>query len=143
MRSTSCNDAGGALAPLERIAPEWDELATRTGALPYLRPGWVAAWWRAFGDGELEIRTLRRGGRLAAVLPVARQRDALRSVTNFHTPSSGLLAEDPGAAAELARTLFADHARRVSIESLDAGGASMEACRCAAEAMGYRYAVRP
>src|SRR5690349_17140122 len=143
MRSTSSNDAGGALAPLERLAPEWDELATRAGALPYLRPGWVAAWWRAFGDGELEIRTLRRGGRLAAVLPVARQRDALRSVTNFHTPSSGLLAEDAGAAVEMARTLFADSARRVSIECLDACSASLEACQRAAGEMGYRTVVRP
>lgn len=143
MRSTSSNDVGGALAPLEQLAPEWDELATRVGALPYLRPGWVAAWWRAFGDGALEIRTLRRGGRLAAVLPVARRRDALRSATNFHTPCSGLLAEDPAAASELARALFADRAGRVSIESLDADGDSMRACQGAAEAMGYRYVVRP
>src|SRR5690349_376775 len=119
MRSTSSHSEGGALAPLERLAPEWDELATRVGALPYLRPGWVAAWWRAFGEGELEIHALRRGGRLAAVLPMARQGDALRSAANVHTPASGVLAEDAGAAAELLRTLFG-RARLVSIESLDA-----------------------
>jgi CelD/BcsL family acetyltransferase involved in cellulose biosynthesis len=130
-------------AMIDRLAPEWDELAVRVGSVPYVRPGWVAAWWRAFGAGDLEIRTLRRDGRLAAVLPVARQRDVLRSVTNIHTPSSGLLAEDGGAATELARTLFTDNARRVSLESLDPSGDSMDACERAAREMGYRFVVRP
>jgi CelD/BcsL family acetyltransferase involved in cellulose biosynthesis len=130
-------------AAIDRLAPEWDELAVRVGSPPYVRPGWVAAWWRAFGDGDLEIHTLRRDGRLAAVLPVARRRDVLRSVTNVHTPSSGLLAEDGSAATELARTLFTVNARRVSLEPLDPAGASMSACERAAREMGYRFVVRP
>jgi len=143
MHSTSRPDAGGALAPLLRLAPEWDALATRAGAPPYLRPGWVAAWWHAFGEGQLEVRALRRGERLAAVLPVARVGDALRSTANIHTPASEVLAEDEGAAAELVATLFADKAPRVSIESLERSGAGLRACQRAAEAMGYRYVVRP
>lgn len=130
-------------AAIDRLAPEWDELAVRVGSAPYVRPGWVAAWWRAFGAGDLEIHTLRRDGRLAAILPVARQRDVLRSVTNVHTPSSGLLAEDGSAATDLARTLFTDNARRVSLASLDSAGASMSACQRAAQEKGYRFVVRP
>jgi len=128
---------------VESLASEWEELARRVGAPPYVRPGWVAAWWRAFGAGHLEIRTLRRDGRLAAVLPIARQRGAVRSATNFHTPQSGLLADDCSAATELARTLFAEKPRRVSIASLVPGDAGMQACQRAAEETGYRFVVRP
>lgn len=128
---------------IESLAGEWDALARRVGAPPYIRPGWIAAWWRAFGAGRLEIRTLRRDGRLAALLPVARRRGALRSVTNFHTPQYGLLAEDRSAANELARSLFVEKPRRVSIASLDPGDTSMQACQRAAEETGYRFAVRP
>ena len=127
----------------ESLAGEWDELAKRTSAVPFVRPGWVAAWWRSFGVGELELRTLRKDGRLVAVLPVTCRYGVLRSVTNYHTPRSGLLAEDRSAAAELAQTLFMENPRRVSITSLDPIGASMEACRQAAEKAGYRVIVRP
>jgi CelD/BcsL family acetyltransferase involved in cellulose biosynthesis len=111
--------------------------------VPYIRPGWVTAWWRAFGVGNLEIHTLREDGRLVAVLPVARQRGALRSPTNYHTPQSGLLAEDWGAASQLARTLFTGRPHRVSIASLDPLGTGLNACREAAEEAGYRVVVRP
>jgi CelD/BcsL family acetyltransferase involved in cellulose biosynthesis len=128
---------------IEPLVGEWDELASRVGATLFVRPGWVAAWWRAFGAGHLEIRTLRRNGRLVAVLPMARRFGALRSVTNYHTPRSGLLAEDWSAETELARTLFTGDPRLVSIAPLDPYGASMEACRQAAEKAGYRVVVRP
>lgn len=128
---------------IEPLAAEWDELASRAGATPFVRPGWVAAWWRAFGVGHLEIRTLKRNGRLIAVLPVARRHGIVRSTTNYHTPLSGLLAEDWSAATELARTLFTGEPRRVSLTSLDPLGPSMKACLWAAEKAGYRVVVRP
>lgn len=131
------------LGAFESLAGEWEELAIRVGAGPFVRPGWVAAWWRAFGAGRLEIRALRRDGRLAAVLPVARQYGTLRSLTNYHTPRSGLLAEDTSSARELARSLFADKPRRVVVTSLNPLGASIEACRQAAETAGHRIVVRP
>jgi CelD/BcsL family acetyltransferase involved in cellulose biosynthesis len=128
---------------IEPLALEWEELASRVGAPPFVRPGWVGAWWRHFGVGTLEIRTLRRHGRLAAVLPVARRSGSLRSVTNYHSPLSGLLAEDRTAATELARTLFASGPRHVSFTSLSPGGTSLTACLLAAEEAGYRVVVRP
>src|SRR5262249_41813831 len=48
----------GDIGPLAR---EWEELADRVQAVPWVRPGWVAAWWRAFGKGALEVLAVRRG----------------------------------------------------------------------------------
>jgi CelD/BcsL family acetyltransferase involved in cellulose biosynthesis len=31
---------------IERCREAWDALADRAGAAPFLRPGWIAAWWR-------------------------------------------------------------------------------------------------
>jgi CelD/BcsL family acetyltransferase involved in cellulose biosynthesis len=70
----------------EELADEWDELALRTGAPPFARPGWVRAWWSAFGKGEPCILTSRRDGELCAVLPLARHRGAMRTCSNIHSP---------------------------------------------------------
>ena len=51
----------GAIAPL---APEWEALAEHVRASPFLRPGWIAAWWRAYGRGQLAILAARRDKRL-------------------------------------------------------------------------------
>ncbi|MGH8371922.1 MAG: GNAT family N-acetyltransferase [Gammaproteobacteria bacterium] len=122
---------------------EWDTLAEQIGASPYLRPGWVAAWWHAFGIGELEIRTLRNRGQLVAVLPMIKHRSTLKSVANCHSPRFGLLAKDLASATELARTLFEAKPRRVSIAALDPAGSSMKACWRAAEEAGYRTILHP
>ena len=127
----------------EQLVREWDELAVRMRASPYLRPGWVQAWWRAFGKGDLEIKTLRRNGRLAALLPVANDRGVLRSASNHHSPRTELLAEDMPAALELAMSLYEGHPRRVAISPLDHAGSSIRACQWAAEAAGYKSVARP
>ena len=51
-----------------RLAEEWDSLADRVGAPPWARPGWVEAWWNAFGSGESSLTTSSGGG-IAGVLP--------------------------------------------------------------------------
>jgi CelD/BcsL family acetyltransferase involved in cellulose biosynthesis len=130
------------IAPAALIA-EWDELATRAQATPYLRPGWMEAWWLAFGKGDLQIRTLYRKGRLAALMPVAEYHGALRSASNYHSPRAGLLAEDLSAAMELARTLYAAEPPRVSVTSLDPASGSYKALSWAAESAGYRAVARP
>src|SRR5215212_814274 len=96
-----------AIAPL---APEWEELADRTGTGPFSRPGWFEAWWEAFGRGRLEIATLRRHGELAAVLPLVRRHGTRRSLTNWHTPEFEIPALDPPARATLLREVL-EHAR--------------------------------
>jgi CelD/BcsL family acetyltransferase involved in cellulose biosynthesis len=125
------------------LAARWEDLARRVGAAPYLRPGWIAAWWRAFGSGRLEIRTLERDGRLIALVPLARRRGVVRSLTNPHTPDFGLLAEDRPAAFTLARSLFqAGAPRRMSIASLDPSTFELDAYQRAAAEVGYRTCVR-
>src|SRR6266566_178563 len=82
-----------ALVALESLNPkvesEWEELADATCASPFRRPGWIAAWWHAFGEGRLELATVRFGGRLTVVLPLRRRLGALTSPSNWHTPDFG------------------------------------------------------
>lgn len=120
---------GDALSPSDA---EWDALADRAGAAPFLRPGWIRAWWEAFGAGTLDLCTVRRDGRLAGVLPLARRRGELHSPTNFHTPEFGLLAEDDVAARELAERALGGSERRIALGLLDAQGPSLATCRAAA-----------
>ena len=87
---------------VEPLAAEWEELAEQTKASPFRRPGWIVAWWRALGKGALEILTIRRDGRLVAVLPLGRQFGALSSTTNWHTPDFGPVIQDPPALRALA-----------------------------------------
>lgn len=122
-----------AVAP---VAVEWDALADRLGAGPFLRPGWIDAWWRAFGTGRLEIVTLRRAARLAAVIPLHRRRGRVWSASNWHSNQFGILAEDEAAAFELAAALFRDRPVQVSLGFVDAG--ELAPCRAAAAEAGYR-----
>lgn len=148
-RSTCVADADGSVGSvvaversIERLAAEWDALADRAGAPPFLRPGWVAAWWRAFGKGTLEILTVRQRGRVVGVLPLYRRRGALRSTSNWHTPIFGSVTDHSDAGQELARALFSRGRRRASVAFVDLHGPDLDACRSAAEAAHYRVLVR-
>ena len=58
-------------AALIALAPEWAKLWDRLpGRSPFTAPAWLLPWWRHFGTGQPRVATLRRGGRLAAVLPL-------------------------------------------------------------------------
>jgi CelD/BcsL family acetyltransferase involved in cellulose biosynthesis len=86
----------------EAIRDEWDRLAVQTCAMPFMRPGWMEAWWRAFGRSELALLTVRADGELRAVLPAARSRLGLAALANEHTPWLAPLADGPEAATHLA-----------------------------------------
>lgn len=103
---------------LEAIGGDWDELAERLDAPPFLRPGWFAAWGSAFGGGRWEIVALRRAGRLVAVLALRRRRGALLSAANWHTPWFGALAEDSEAIDGLAEHLTASAPPRLDLSFL-------------------------
>lgn len=90
---------------LEGLNAEWDELAVRTEAAPCLHPGWIAAWWRAFGQGRLTVLAARDGGELVGVLPLARRAGGLASPTNWHTPFFGPVCASSEAAGALADAL--------------------------------------
>jgi CelD/BcsL family acetyltransferase involved in cellulose biosynthesis len=102
------------------LAADWDSLAARVEAPPFLRPGWAAAWWEAFGTGRLEIVAIRRRGRLVAVLPLSRRGVTLHSLANDHTPLGGPLAEDGQATQALGRALKARRVAQVVLEWVDA-----------------------
>lgn len=132
---------GATPATLDAVAAEWEALAERGRAAPFLRPGWVAAWWSAFGQGRLELCTARgRDGRLEALLPVQCGRGSRASPTNWHTPEFGLLAESDEAARRLLADLFRARPRRVSLAFLASEQASL--VRAEAERHGYRVLQR-
>lgn len=56
-----------ALFQLER---EWRALWLRVGRTPFQSPDWILPWWRAFGEGEPWILTLRHGHHLIAFAPL-------------------------------------------------------------------------
>jgi CelD/BcsL family acetyltransferase involved in cellulose biosynthesis len=125
------------------MAAAWDDLVDRSpGPSPWLRPGWIGAWWRAFGRGHLGMITLWRGDRLAGVAPFAHARGALVSPTNYHTPAFELVGEDDDAVAELATMLLARRPRLVRARFVAPDGATARALRGAARSHGYRLVER-
>jgi CelD/BcsL family acetyltransferase involved in cellulose biosynthesis len=108
--STLTVERHDAVAPL---ADEWDALAARAGAAPFLRPGWIAAWIDAFEPRGVTILAARRGGELAGVLPLRRGSGrVLAGTANAHSPLGGALVDGPEAARVLAGALVAiPHAR--------------------------------
>jgi len=126
-----------AIEPVER---DWDELAS--GAPPFLQPGWISAWWRAFGDGELVILAVRRGGRLVGILPLAHRRGVISSTTNWHTPMFGAVTVDREAGRELARALLECRARRVQLRFLAGDAPILQDVRDVARDAGYRLFER-
>jgi CelD/BcsL family acetyltransferase involved in cellulose biosynthesis len=130
--------AAAATTPPETIAfeAEWDGLVDRVPEpAPWVRPGWVAAWRRAFGRGRLELVAVRRGSRLVALAVLEGRSGGLASPTNYHTPAFDLLAEDADAEEELVRRLVARRPRHLELRFLEAGATSVERLR--REAGGY------
>jgi CelD/BcsL family acetyltransferase involved in cellulose biosynthesis len=139
-RDTGRVEIHSAISPLE---PDWDDLVDRTGTAPFTRPGWVDAWWHAFGRGRLEILALRRRGRLAGVLPLVRRRGVVSSTTSDWMSAYDPPAEDPEAARALAEALFASRPRRVEFRYLPLGHPVRDSCRATAAARGYRLVDGP
>ena len=128
-------------AGVEPVADEWDALADRVATVPWARPGWFRAWYRAFAGGCAQVLVLRRGGTLVGVVPIISKRGVVRGASNWHTPEFRPLA-DPDALPELADALFMQRPHRIALQFVDAEEAGSKACRAAAERAGYRIQVR-
>ena len=115
------------LGEIERLAGEWDELADRVGGSPFLRPGWIIAWWDAFADGSPELFISWRNGRLSGVLPLVRRGAVLASASNWHTPEFGSLAEDEDCRALIMQWVIRERRRRVDLSFLPADGPDADA----------------
>jgi CelD/BcsL family acetyltransferase involved in cellulose biosynthesis len=112
-----------ALADVEdepRLVHAWEQLADRACASPFRSPGFVQAWFAAFGRGRLTLAHVERDGRLVAALPLVRDGARLTTPANWHTPHVGMLAEDDAAAAALAQALFTTGAPRLTLAFLGA-----------------------
>jgi CelD/BcsL family acetyltransferase involved in cellulose biosynthesis len=127
-------------ASLAAIAEDWEALAARMGVWPFLRPGWIRAWWKAFGKGKLVVHALRRGGNLAGVLPVAVRGHNAYSPTNWHTPAYGPVAEDEDAARTVLDSVLAQSPRRLKLSFLDPEMPGLGHLR--QPGSGYRFSER-
>lgn len=122
----------------ESLAREWDELVDRAGETPFVRPGWAAAWWHAFGSGRPQVLSIRRQGELVAILPLRERRGQVATLTNWHTPDFSFLTVDDDAASELAGALFDSGPRCVTLAFLNPAKAGVSASRDSAEDGRYR-----
>jgi CelD/BcsL family acetyltransferase involved in cellulose biosynthesis len=132
-------EVANSIAPL---AVEWEALAERLHAGPFVSPDWVAAHWSCFGSGRLAIVAVRRGQRLGAVLPVARRGKTARSVTNGQTPQFGVLAEDDELTAHALDALAAHGVSRLELSYVDREDPLARAVRRHAAAHGQLIVER-
>lgn len=109
------------VVPTSDARDDWEALADRVGASPFLRPGWVEAWLRSFGRGVAEVHLIRRHGNasVAALLPLERRGAVLASPTNWHTPEFGVLSQSEDAARALLASIHDRRPRRFVLGFLD------------------------
>ena len=127
----------------EALAGEWDGLVrAMPRPSPFLLHGWLAEWWRHYGDGaRLAVHVARREGKLVGALPVVvRRRSGVRVATFMGGRQSVLpdvlLApgEDGHVSSELAAALLDGPCDVLDFHGLPAGSRI-------ADALGPRLAV--
>ncbi|WP_432534806.1 GNAT family N-acetyltransferase [Kineococcus arenarius] len=125
----------------DALTSQWDELAVRSGAPPFLRPGWVRAWMSAFEPRHLlHALTVHRDGELAALLPVVRNGRSLRSPTNAETPVMGPVSVD----VDAVRSLIGPHVEHLGLRFRFAPeGGAVDHAHDAARTRGLRVSVDP
>jgi CelD/BcsL family acetyltransferase involved in cellulose biosynthesis len=114
---------------LEELAGEWDDLVrAMPRPSPFLLHGWLAEWWRHYGDrAELALEVVRRDGRLVGALPMVVRRRAGLRVGGFPGGPCAVLSDlllAPDADASVARRLTESLAARchvVDVHGLPAG----------------------
>jgi CelD/BcsL family acetyltransferase involved in cellulose biosynthesis len=106
-------------APAETLRQEWEALADRVAAPPFVRPGWIDAWHRSYGSGELELLTVRDGPELVGLLPVQLAGGVVASPTNTHTPFFGPVADGRDAVRLLAWELVQRSPTVIRLDQLD------------------------
>lgn len=124
-------------------ADEWDSLARKLGAAPFMRPGWHLAWQESFAREPIRIWTVRQGEKLLGALPLLRSRGALVSPTNWHTPIFEPLAERGDLVSALASELLRSENRRLDLSFLPAAIAAAESPLDLAGAYRRRLLVSP
>jgi CelD/BcsL family acetyltransferase involved in cellulose biosynthesis len=124
------------------LAREWEQLAERVSASPFVRPGWFEAWEQAFAKGPVSVLAVRRAGRLVGVMPIFRRRGAVAAPVNWHTPAFAPVAQDEDVLDLLASALIAERGAWVDVSFLDREGPELDALRGEAERAGLRIVQR-
>ena len=119
------------------LREEWEWLARRTKSKPFLWPGWISAWWDAFGTGELRILAAYQDGCLAGVLPLQWSGGSLRSTENEEVPMFGLVTANDTAVKQLSHALFSQGAHRIDLSRLTSDETVISLVRASAHAAGY------
>lgn len=120
---------------IKSVGRDWDALADRAGASPFSRPGWIAAWEAAFSDRPVHVLTVWEGEELVGALPFVKQRTAIVSPTNWHTPAFGPVAASEEAHAALAEALMRMRAPRVDLSFIDSEDPGIKSLREGARGM--------
>lgn len=105
-------------ADIDAVRAEWEDLADDAGAAPFVRPDWLTIWWGAFGGGgrgRLRLAMLRAESGIQALVALVVHRGRMYSPGNAHTPWSGVIARDDGAADALLSAIFRGPAHRVTL----------------------------
>jgi CelD/BcsL family acetyltransferase involved in cellulose biosynthesis len=127
---------------IEPLRAEWERLAQQTESTPFLWPGWISAWWNAFGEGELRILAAYQDGRLAGVLPLQRSGGVLCSTENEEAPLYGFLAANEMAVKQLSHALFSQGAYRIDLSRLEPSEAVVSLIRATAAAAAHEVLTR-
>jgi CelD/BcsL family acetyltransferase involved in cellulose biosynthesis len=126
----------------DALGEEWEALARRTLAPPFLFPGWVLAWCRAFGR-TLRVAECRAGHDLLGVLPlIVSALGSARTPADWHTPVAGSVTAGTDAAKALASALAGRRFRRLVLWPLDPADPLVDAVRAASIGGGVRILHR-
>lgn len=123
------------------LEAEWDDLALRSGSLPFARPGWTRAWAGAF-DRPLLVATVRRGAALVAALPVIVRARSITTAADWHVPEIEAVWADARALDDLA-SFFVEGRGRATGDFVPAGGPTAAALLEAFGRAGFRLRARP
>ncbi|MDQ3955220.1 MAG: GNAT family N-acetyltransferase [Actinomycetota bacterium] len=126
---------------VQGVVRDWDALAERVGATPWLRSGWILPWHQAFGSGPLLAAVGRVGGQVRAVMPLMRRWGMLRSPSNWHTPAFGVVAEEADVGAFF-DGLLGLRPRALSLYFLEDAGPDQMALEFHGRARGFRLLTR-
>lgn len=126
----------------DALTAEWDELAERIDAVPFLRRGWMRCWWDAFGAGDPEIFVARRDDELVGVLPLGVHRARRAAMANVHTPIFDALAVDVAVAKALWSHAFTQPGRLLDVMAIRDAPHGHRTLAEGARAVGRRPWVR-
>jgi CelD/BcsL family acetyltransferase involved in cellulose biosynthesis len=115
---------------IAELAADWDALADRLGASPFMRPGWIEAWVGEFPAPGFTVLAVRHEDELAGVLPIVRRRGGVvAGPANSHTPVGGALVAGPDAAKALTEVFLGERPARADFRYVDPSDPVLKALR--------------